>query len=138
MNKICNLCKEEKPISAFREKKKGCGIYRYACRKCEHKENKSRWDTPEYRASAKIRAKRCNLKREYNLDYEVYLKMIEEQESKCLICKVEMQPINVDHCHTTGKVRGLLCMHCNNGLGAFKDNINNMKIAIQYLETHSS
>jgi hypothetical protein len=42
----------------------------------------------------------------------------------------------VDHCHTTGKVRGLLCSTCNTALGSFQDNPAYLKAAIHYLESH--
>jgi hypothetical protein len=40
----------------------------------------------------------------------------------------------VDHCHATGKVRGLLCHNCNRALGLMQDNIENIKRAADYLE----
>jgi hypothetical protein len=42
--------------------------------------------------------------------------------------------LSIDHCHNTGKVRGLLCDHCNKGLGLFKDNIDYLNKAIEYLK----
>ena len=62
------------------------------------------------------------------------------QHGKCKICTRELQLIAlsgdsvvVDHCHVTGKVRGLLCNECNRGLGYFKDNIMSLTKAIEYL-----
>jgi hypothetical protein len=54
----------------------------------------------------------------------------------CAICKVELtsNKVHIDHCHSTGKVRGLLCELCNKGLGQFKDNITNLENAINYLK----
>ena len=66
-------------------------------------------------------------------------RMHEEQAGRCAICARMLGPgrhTNVDHCHTTGKVRGLLCHKCNNGLGRFEDSIDSLKAAIQYLEKH--
>jgi len=64
--------------------------------------------------------------------------MLEEQEHKCAICltsDVDLEKLlAVDHCHTTGKVRGLLCSNCNLALGNFKDNITNLEQAIKYLK----
>jgi hypothetical protein len=45
-------------------------------------------------------------------------------------------PWCVDHNHETGQIRGVLCHQCNRGIGAFKDNIERMKRALNYLEEH--
>lgn len=56
------------------------------------------------------------------------------QDFKCAICKRDINLKNcLDHCHNSGYIRGLLCRHCNNGLGQFKDNIDNLVEAIRYL-----
>ncbi len=54
------------------------------------------------------------------------------QEDRCRICKQE-KPLVIDHCHTEGHVRGLLCAQCNSGLGMFYDNIAYLSEAIEYL-----
>ena len=58
------------------------------------------------------------------------------QNNKCLICGNEQdgKDLAIDHCHTTNKVRGLLCNSCNLGLGCFKDNLDILASAIKYLE----
>ncbi len=60
-------------------------------------------------------------------------RLFEVQHGKCAICNKTKKLLHVDHCHETGKVRGLLCYNCNNGLGRFKDNIEFLKTAINYL-----
>lgn len=81
-------------------------------------------------------AKNSDLKR-FGITLEMYNNMLQEQNNSCAICgkheSEEHQNLSVDHCHTTGKVRGLLCSHCNTGLGLFKDNIDNLQKAIKYL-----
>lgn len=56
---------------------------------------------------------------------------------KCGICgseaKNQAKALNVDHCHETGEVRGMLCISCNLALGAFKDDISLLHKAVQYL-----
>ncbi len=65
--------------------------------------------------------------------------ILKSQDYKCAICKVEDSELNrvlsVDHDHSTGKIRGLLCHHCNTGLGLFRDNPELLRRAISYLET---
>lgn len=59
--------------------------------------------------------------------------MIEEQGGKCAICEKGMDKPCVDHCHTTMKVRQILCDNCNMGLGQFKDDEDILAKAIEYL-----
>lgn len=76
--------------------------------------------------------------RKYGLTLKCYEKMEKKQKGLCLICKGEepskKKKLVVDHCHSTGKVRGLLCSKCNQGLGYFMDDIQSLKIAIKYLK----
>jgi hypothetical protein len=83
-----------------------------------------------------------HVKRLYNLNADEYLQMLLDQDNKCLICKKaetnkncngDIRPLSVDHCHTTGRVRGLLCNQCNAGLGNFKDNLESLRSAVEYL-----
>ena len=77
------------------------------------------------------------LLRKYGIDADQYDRMVENQNNKCKICGTDeprgIGGWKVDHCHSTGKVRGLLCNNCNLGLGYFKDNIKSLEAAIQYL-----
>ena len=73
----------------------------------------------------------------YGISSEDYDTMLEEQDNKCKICLGEFNDqtvTNIDHCHTTNKVRGILCPLCNRGLGHFKDNIKLLTKAINYLQ----
>ena len=58
--------------------------------------------------------------------------------SGCEICGKETEDPVVDHCHKKSKYRGLLCNHCNRGLGHFLDDPEVMAAAIEYLKKHSS
>jgi hypothetical protein len=73
----------------------------------------------------------------YNLTLEDYEKMLKEQNECCAICKnhcsLSQRSLHVDHCHSTGKVRGLLCSKCNKGLGMYLDNTLFLENAIKYL-----
>ncbi len=94
-------------------------------------------------------AKRKQVRREkelenkYGITYSEYLSMLESQDGVCSICgRPEKllgkggctRPLNVDHCHTTGKVRGLLCASCNLALGNLEDSVDYLRAAIKYLE----
>lgn len=82
------------------------------------------------------------LRNSYGISYEDFHKMFEEQNGKCKICRKAGFPLvsgqkiylNVDHCHTTGAVRGLLCHNCNRALGLLQDDIAILKSAVEYLE----
>jgi hypothetical protein len=76
------------------------------------------------------------LKTSYGLSIEDYDKLFDLQLGKCKICGNvgERYKLNVDHDHTTGKVRGLLCKPCNLGLGYAKDNVCILKSMINYLQ----
>lgn len=94
----------------------------------------------------KLQRRLAHVKRNYNLNAQDYLELINIQDNKCAICYKEetyknkygdTRPLAVDHCHTTGKVRGLLCTHCNSMLGHSQDNINTLQNAIKYLLNQS-
>ena len=84
------------------------------------------------------RAKDNRLKNMYGISLDDFNRMFDEQNGVCLICKRpescnDGRRFNVDHCHVTGDVRGLLCNNCNKGLGHFKDNTLLLHNAIKYL-----
>jgi hypothetical protein len=73
--------------------------------------------------------------RRYGLTPDDYHRLLARQGGACAICRKQRgrQP-DVDHCHSTGQVRGLLCRKCNFGLGHFEDDSGLMLAAIAYLE----
>ena len=78
-----------------------------------------------------------NLLHKYGITLEDYNQMFADQEGCCKVCDRHQSEFTnnlcVDHCHTTGKVRGLLCFSCNTGIGHLKDDIELLKRAITYL-----
>jgi hypothetical protein len=76
----------------------------------------------------------------YYLSQEDYESLLDYQDNGCAICKSKTtktsktQKLHVDHCHATGKIRGLLCSKCNSGLGYFEDNPDFLMRAIDYLK----
>ena len=79
------------------------------------------------------------IKRTYGITWDDYVSMFDNQGGCCAICKSDnnkntrTNKMFVDHCHETGKVRGLLCSKCNHGLGHFNDDTDLLKQAIRYL-----
>lgn len=100
----------------------------------------------EWRKRNPERAKNIDLKKTYGITLAQYEQMLEQQNNVCAICKLPEMSLSsdggprmmpVDHCHTTGKVRGLLCTACNRALGLFKENKTTLGRAIKYLEAHT-
>ena len=81
-----------------------------------------------------LKRKARTLKRDYGMTLENFQDLVIQQEGRCAIC-LEERPLCVDHCHTEGHVRGLLCSQCNVALGFFKDDPVVMQRAIDYLRT---
>ena len=78
--------------------------------------------------------KRRNQIRNYGITPERYAEMVAQQGGLCAICLSKpTRGLDIDHCHATGKVRGLLCSYCNKAIGMFKDNAANLMAAIRYL-----
>jgi hypothetical protein len=79
------------------------------------------------------------LKTRYGITAEDYDRMMDEQGGACAICKAECRiglRLAVDHDHDTGKVRGLLCTHCNQAIGKLHDDPALIRKAADYLEKH--
>ena len=77
------------------------------------------------------------IKRKFGITPETYYQLSESQNHLCAICKKTDSrgaKLSVDHCHTSKKVRGLLCRHCNVALGYLNDDISLLESAIKYLE----
>jgi hypothetical protein len=94
------------------------------------------------RNSETIREK--DIKQKYGLDRNSYKTLYDLQEGKCPICQSDLvggimggKMTAIDHSHSSGKVRGILCSKCNMMLGLANDNPNLLLMAIKYLETYS-
>lgn len=85
----------------------------------------------------KDRAVDLRMRRNYGLTLDEYNKVLAFQFNRCAICKRDRKEFKnrfaVDHCHTTGLLRGLLCWGCNKALGVFRDNLARLKEAAAYL-----
>lgn len=88
------------------------------------------------RTICKVCAKFTYYKSKYKISKEEFVNMRIHQNFQCAICKTPEDhcKIVMDHCHSTGKVRGLLCSECNIGLGMLRDSQFNLRNAIDYLD----
>lgn len=80
-----------------------------------------------------------NIKNTYGLSKEDFFDILEEQNNKCKLCKnsfvsLGKNDLHIDHCHETNKIRGLLCMKCNVGLGMLGDNEEGLSKALAYVK----
>lgn len=133
----CTKCGEVDPLK-FHKKP------RTWCMACTRLDNLSRYHNQcsKKREAHRLSARKSALKTQYGITYEAFLTMFETQSGGCAICAHPIYPTHedryqtgcVDHCHETGKVRGILCWDCNVGLGKFHDDTSKMLSAVKYLE----
>lgn len=152
----CNECKSEDDFETRKDSQDGRRNHCRACRASDQKrttrrkirqteyylENKDKLSA-QYQDWAmsnpeKMRAirRRANLKRLYGLSEDDYLQLATNQGFNCKICNLPSsngKPLFVDHCHSTGKVRGLLCSLCNSAIGKLKDSPEICMNAASYL-----
>ena len=144
--RVCNCCNTEKPLDQF-QKKKGykegripqCFDCSRAIELARHHANKHEGGYGAYNYEKDRDAK---LRAAYGISYGEYQLMLEAQQGACAICGTtstgKRKAFHVDHCHHTGKVRGLLCSNCNTGIGGLRDDIGLLKRAIEYLENNGN
>ena len=137
--RVCRVCGEEKNLLDdyyfVRKDRALPSSYSYECKAC----TVERTTNYNKRNSKSVRSQ--YLKRNYGLTFEEFDTMLSKQDNVCAICKGKEtygrhKRFTVDHDHKTGKIRGLLCNHCNTTLGLVKDDIHTLKSMIQYLESH--
>lgn len=119
-SKVCTHCHTEKPLTVEFFNKNQHTWYS-KCRDCR-KSARNRDYNLRGRTSVKIDPTTPERLRRFGLTVEAHRDLLKRQNQQCGICK---EPVSekspIDHCHETGKVRGILCVKCNNGLGAFRD-----------------
>ena len=148
--KQCTKCAVEKPLISFSKDKRQASGYFYYCKDCCAAKDKARYgkNSEEMGKAAKAhyaanrkKVRNQHLKKMYGIDLTIYDEMRKQQLFSCLICNTheDALPVSlyVDHCHTTGRVRGLLCRDCNFLLGLAKDNKETLDKAIKYLNKDS-
>lgn len=134
--KACKGCKEIKPLEDYYPNKRYKDGRLSLCIPCE-RDRVNTWIKSKG-TKEKYRRKLYSVKWKYGITREEYEALLARQKECCLICGIhkslcKYETLVVDHCHTSGKIRGLLCHHCNAGLGHFKDSTEVLQVAIDYL-----
>lgn len=154
MKKFCYTCRKRKDVSQFyRDKRAKDGLQGY-CKLCckntmkaryaadpdKFKAGQRRWlkENPEKAAVVRMRAQAKRL----GVTVEAIQAVNAACTTKCMICRKPWKPgtrkLDVDHCHNTKRVRGVLCGNCNTGLGKFKDDPALLQAAIDYLNSNNT
>lgn len=132
--RVCKICGQRKTFDLYHlvgDRKNR----RRTCKSCESAKRRERNKNKPYNKSNHLRSK-------YGLSVEAFEKLAADQNYKCLICNKDLDfstnvnvpdKAQVDHCHETGMVRGILCFSCNTGIGKFNDSIELLNKAIDYL-----
>ena len=132
--KTCKNCNLDKPLIEFyKNNSQSDGLTLY-CKSCSKEKTKTTYKkNPQIK---KFHNKKHILgKDNKSITYDTFTTMLENQNNKCGICNLEMIQPYIDHNHATGKVRMLLCHHCNTLLGMAKENTDILQKSIDYLNT---
>ncbi|MFZ3593445.1 endonuclease VII domain-containing protein [Streptomyces sp. BH104] len=115
-HKLCRTCGEIKPHADWHRNASASDGLSTKCKTCRA-----------------IRGRQDHLKRNYNLTEAQRDEMVDSQMGICVIC-LKAPAVHVDHCHETGRVRGVLCFNCNSAIGKLGDDLDTVRRAAAYLE----
>jgi hypothetical protein len=154
----CTSCKQYRPEADFRWNQPRNNWDR-SCRECKNVAYRRWYDgdakdqKPDTPADVERRARRAAYMREWSsrnrdkvrlkatlrswgLTEEQYFGLFERQDHRCAVCRTPQRPdraLAIDHCHETGRIRGLCCQDCNLGMGQFADDPDLLEAAARYL-----
>lgn len=156
--KVCTHCNIDKPEGSFyKNDKNRLDSWCKQCRSivnCNRKKDRRLrdpdWAREDRERSARFRklhpekskyaVRNATLKKKYGIGIKEYEELLAAQNNKCAICgsetaKISWSPrLHVDHCHETGRIRGLLCQACNTVLGKMNESPSLLRKAAAYLE----
>ena len=141
-NKKCSKCKKVKGVSNFYASSTQPSGLQSNCKDCNRIEAREAYRHGD-KNKQKISSRRTMLKSKYGISLEQYNEMLQTQNEVCAICglpetvisnkKGGVDSLRVDHCHSTGQIRGLLCSKCNFGVGNFNDSLYLLSSALNYI-----
>lgn len=132
----CSICHTEKPLTNFYQYKRPerniiKTYYRSACKKCLIEKGRTVYKNSESRRTSVYLN---SIWRRYKISALDLMTLLEKQDGKCAICSGTLNRFAIDHEHSTDKVRGIICIPCNTGLGMFYDNPELLRNAALYIE----
>lgn len=138
--KTCRSCRVSKPLTEFHRRGEAGRKHKYrsACKVCYAKNNKQWNDENQDRLAWLHKMK--NIEAKYGVTREWYEATLIIQDDACVVCTQKFVGLRgvaspaVDHCHTTGKVRGIICNGCNAALGYAQDDPARLRALAGYLE----
>jgi len=146
--KQCTKCKEFKLLECFAKDKYKKDRLRSDCKVCYSVyDTKRYWSNPEFQRKrvqdyrknnvekVKVSNRNTKLKRAYGITQEQFLEISNKQDHKCACCYKETKLV-VDHCHTTQKIRELLCSNCNTALGLLNEDVEIIHNLSNYIRKH--
>lgn len=154
MQKKCSHCKILRDLSEFHKRWNGKDGLNAECKWCFQKRYKEFPPERKLRLRTKARewqkrnpervaakARKCWLKNKYGLTLQQYADMLKAQNYCCAICFIPeeelVKGLAVDHDHSSGKIRGLLCGGCNTAIGRFRDDTIILARAIRYINRYA-
>lgn len=144
----CKSCGSEKAVSLFYANPKLIRGHYATCRACWD-ERARKWRNQNWPSAYSTRrdykqrnrdrvaslTRKSQLKVKYGMTVDAYNELFSKQGGVCAICGLKStRPLCVDHCHASGKIRGLLCDKCNRGIGCFKDDPELMIKAAEFIQ----
>jgi hypothetical protein len=145
LSKPCSLCKKELPLKSFHKDKnnvKGFGRA-YYCKGCANRKSRNYHREKMRNKDAEYQRKKRSayIKNKHGITVDEYEERVRQQGGLCGICgesiEIDSHKTHLDHCHKTGNKRAMLCNNCNRALGYFKDDVFNLKRAVEYLDYYN-
>jgi Recombination endonuclease VII len=140
MTKTCAQCKQEQPLSEFYTNRRDKRLGSY-CKTCTKRNSRQRYvglsDAEKLLVAKKAKASK------YGMTLTEFDAYVDAHDDFCDICGREedtkrkavwTRGLTLDHCHATGKVRGMLCSRCNCAMGHVREDISVLEKMIQYLQ----
>jgi len=136
--RTCTKCKAEKPVDQFYKRTDRPNHLKSECKVCRAARSKT--NTENNRGNIEWHRRRRHEKFVYlyGITLEEYNAMVFQQHGLCKCCGNTADPLCVDHDHSTGKVRALLCSNCNTAMGLINESAKRCEQLLAYIYSHAS